>query len=414
MGIKAELSEIGPCQRLLRVEVPEEAVRAEFLEVYRAFRKVKSVPGFRIGHAPFDLLERYHGKAAGDEVFHRLLRSSLKEALAAYPKLDLVGRPQVTEYHLQPQEPFRYTARLEVAPEVPLGTYRGLVLHRPKIEVNDAQVEEVLSKLQHAHAQLEPVSEKRPAREGDFLVADVVEYRGGKEISKPKELVIHLDLSRDPDGILKGLVGITPGEVRTVSLKAGTELKIQAKVLKEKRLLPLDDGFAKTVGPYPSLESLRQAIRKELSDEAQAAYRQNLIGQIMERLVQEWVFDVPPSLVKSQADRNLKRMALALIRQGVSFEQLNEEIQALQDRAQQDAVRDVKLFFILRRIAAEEGIKASEEELNARIEGLRARLNLSEEEVRRALEERDLLDELEWEIVQTKVLERVLDLATVR
>jgi len=287
-------------------------------------------------------------------------------------------------------------------------------LHRPKIEVNDAQVEEVLSKLQHAHAQLEPVSEKRPTREGDFLVADVVEYHGGKEISKPKELVIHLDLSRDPDGILKGLVGITPGEVRTVSLKAGTELKIQAKVLKEKRLLPLDDGFAKTVGPYPSLESLRQAIRKELSDEAQAAYRQNLIGQIMERLVQEWVFDVPPSLVKSQADRNLKRMALALIRQGVSFEQLNEEIQALQDRAQQDAVRDVKLFFILRRIAAEEGIKASEEELNARIEGLRARLNLSEEEVRRALDERDLLDELEWEIVQTKVLERVLDLATVR
>ena len=163
MDVTAKLKEIAPCQKELQVQVPRQEIEAEFENVYQELKKKAFVPGFRVGTAPRDLLERYHGEKAKEQVVNRLIAHSLDEALKAQRSLDLVGHPAVTDVQFDPKTKLSYSARLEVAPQVPLGKFKGLSLSSPKIRVTDEEINKVLTRLRESQAQLEPCVETRPA-----------------------------------------------------------------------------------------------------------------------------------------------------------------------------------------------------------------------------------------------------------
>ena len=392
------------------MEVPAGTVQVEFEAVYQELKKRAHVPGFRVGTAPRDLLERYHGEKAREQVLQRLIGRSLDEALSAQPEMDLIGHPQVKEAKFQDDRSLVYTAQLEVAPKVPMGSYKGLKLARPKAEAPDEQLSKVLEHLQQTHAELKPILEDRPAAAGDFLLVDLTQKspNAKQPPQKQKEVVIHLDLERDPEGILKPLVGMKPGETRTVTVKDGTALTVELKSLKAKESPALDDALAKAVGPYENLEALKEAVRKDLKAQAEASQRQSLENQVLQQLAEGWEFDVPPSLVVSQARRLLKERAMEMMNQGIASEQVQERAQLLTDQAKMDALKQVKLFFVLRRVAAAENLTASEEEVNAKVQSLAQRLQRSVEEMQKDLQARDLLDELVWGVIRGKVLDFII------
>jgi len=230
-------------------------------------------------------------------------------------------------------------------------------------------------------------------------------------------MVIHLQLDekRDPEGFLRALVGMSPPEKRVVTFKDGRSLTVELKGIKEKELLPLDDTFAQSVGPFgpgreapKTLEELKGAIRNGLEQQTEVSQRQILEGQATHHLLEGWNFEVPPSLVGSQARRILKEKAVELMSQGVMPDQVESQVQVLTDQAKLDALRQVKLFFILRRIAAAEGISATPEEVQARVEHLAHRLGRSLEETQKELASRGLLEELIWSIIRHKVIDLVI------
>lgn len=417
---KVALKEVAPCQKELRVEVPAEAVDAEFESVYQDMKRVAHVPGFRVGSAPRDLLERYHGAKAREQVLRRLVGRSLDEAMAAQGNLDVVGHPQVAEVQLEAHKPLTYVAQVEVAPEVPLGRYKGLKLARPKREVSEESVGQVLERLRRTHAELKPVLEDRPAAEGDFLLADLTERRPGKppksaeapgsasSSRSQRDVLIHLDLAKDPDGVFKGLLGTKVGESRTVTLKDGVALAVNLKALKAEDVPPLDDAFAKLVGPYETLDSLREAVRADLGRQAEALDRQALEAQAFQQMIEGWRFEVPPSLVASQARRILKERALELMSRGVAPEKVQDQAQALTDQAKLDALKQVRLFYILRRIAAAEKLSATQEEVEERVKALAQQMQMKLEDLRGDLEAKDLMGELAWGIIRQKVADLLL------
>ncbi len=414
LNLSVKLTEVAPCQKQLRVEVPLEAVEQELEAVYRELKKVAHVPGFRIGNAPRDLLEQYHGKKAREQTLQRLIERSLPEALSAQGSLDLVGRPQVTEIKFEPKQPLAYTAQLEIAPEVPLGRYKGLKLTRSKVDVKEEAVAQVLERLREQQSELSPVLEPRAAAEGDFLLVDLTEQPKDKPPVKRRDLVISLNLEKDPEGVLRGLVGMTPGSQRSLTLKEGTTVTVDLKQLKVKQLPVLDDSFAKGLGPFASLEALRQALRQDLQKEAETSQRRVLDGQVSHELLEQWNFDVPPSLVGSQARRILKERAVDLMSQGVPSSEVQQRAQVLAEQAKLDALKQVKQFFILRRIASVEGISATEQEMEARIQALAQGMNTPVEQVRKDLESKDLLEELVWSIIRSKVIDLIIKEAEIR
>ena len=412
--IRTQLTDAAPCRKQLQVEVPQETVTAEFEEVYRQLKRVAHVPGFRVGNAPRDLLERHHGEKAREEVIRRLVSRSLDEALTSQGPLDLVGRPQVTDVKMEPQRPLTYTAQFDVAPQVPLGPYKGLRLNRPKVEISEENVQKTLLHLQQTHSELKPLLEERASAAGDFLLVDLVQKSPKQPAKKQPEVVIHLDLGKDPEGVVKNLVGMKPGENRASRLKDGTEVSVTLKSIKVKETPALDDAFARSVGTYETLEKLKQAIREDLKRQAEAAQKQGLEEQALQRLTEEWEFDVPQTLVASQARRILKERAVELMNQGVPVEDVQQRAQILTDQAKVDALRQVKIFFLLRRVAAIENLTAAEEEVGRRIATLAQRLGMAEKDLRKDLEEKDLLEEIAWGIIRGKVLDFILKEADVQ
>ncbi len=411
MAVNAKLKEISSCQKELQVEIPPAEVQQEEEAVYRELKKVARVPGFRPGFAPRDLLERYHGDKARQELIERLVHRSLNEALEAQGPLDLVGRPVVSDIKFPLQEGgLSYVAKLEVLAQIPLGRYKGLRLTRRQISITDSAVDEVLKQLQDSHSELRPVLEERAAQPGDFLLADLTQALAGKAPEKKKDILLALgpEPQKDPEGIGSQLLGIRSGQKRIVQLKEGGTLTVELKAIKEKILSPIDDALAKAAGPFNTLEELKAQIRKELFERAQAGQRQSLEAQACEELIQSWDFEVPPSLVASQARRLLKDKALELISQGVPPAHVEERSQLLADRAKRDALQDVRLFFILRRIAQAEGLQAKEEEVESKVEALAKRLNSTPEQVRKDLESRELLEGMAWSIARAKILDLIL------
>ena len=402
--IKTSIQETAPCQKLLRVEVPAEHVEQEFDRVYQELKRVAAVPGFRVGSAPRDLLERHHGAKAKEEVLTRLIHRTMDEIVGNKEKLDIVGQPQVSEVKWEPQQPLSYTARLEVAPQVPLGRYKGIKVTRPKGGVNDEAVARVLEHLQGTHSELKAVLEPRAAAAGDFLLVDITPQKGQKQ----KEVVVHLDLEKDEAGILKPLLGMNPGESRAVALKDGSSVTVELKQIKAAEKPALDDAFARAVGPYETLEKLKEEIRADLQRQAEAVQHQQMEAQALRLLGEDWKLDVPPSLVASQARRILKERAVELMNQGVPPTQVEEQSQALTDQAKLDALKQVKLFFIMRRIATAEDVTASEEEVEERVRALAVRLGTPVAKLRKDLHERELLEEIAWGVVRKKVLELII------
>lgn len=401
------------------MEIPREAVAAEFEAVYGEMKKHARVPGFRVGRAPRDLLQRYHGSKAREEVLRRLIGRSLDEALGERKELDLVGRPQVTDIKLDEEQPLIYTAQVETAPIFPVGRYKGLKLAWPKNDVTEESVNEVLERLRQTQAVLKPVLEDRPAAAGDFVLADVTEKRPNQPARKQKEVVIHLDLpvpdppGSDPKEVLVGLLGVKPGESRVLMLKEEATLTVEAKGLKAKEVPALDDPFAKSVGAYESLEALKAAIRKDAARHAEETGQRALEAQALKQLEESWIFEVPPSLVASQAQRNLKGRAVELMQQGVPLPEVQSQAPALTEQARQDALKQIRLFFILRKIASAESLTATEQEVEEKIRAVAVRMQTAVEQVRKDLEQRELMEELAWGVIRGKVVELILKEAEV-
>jgi len=409
LNVTAKLKEIAPCQKELQVEVPSEAVDAAFEEVYQEIKKQARVPGFRPGFAPRDLLERHHGGRAREEVLNRLVHRSLEEALKPHAGLDLVGHPAVADVKLQAGKPLTYTAKLEIAPQVELGRYKGLKLTRTTDNgASEERVNEVLNHLRDTHAPLKPVLEPRAAAEGDYLLIDITEKRPGAEPQTQKGAAVQLDLQKDTHGVLKVLVGMNPGETRSVDVEGGISVKVDLKEIKTKDLPELTDAFAKGVGSYDSLEALKAAIRKDIELQVERVQRQGLEAQVVQQLTEGWKLDVPPSLVSSQAGRIVKQRSMDLMNRGIPQQEVEGQTQALTDQAKVDALKQVKLFFILRRIAVGENFQVKEEEIAKRVEEIAQNLQISTEEVRRDLEKRQLMEELIWEIMRRKVIDLII------
>lgn len=171
--MKTRLKVLSPSQRQLTVEVARERVQTSYDEVYRDLGKRATIPGFRPGKAPREVLEQHHRSAARDEVIRRLVAASLEEAMQQ-AEVQAAGRITVANVELNETAGLTYRATIEVAPAFKLGRYKGLPLKRPAVTVNDEEVQQLLQRLQAAHAERVPVEgsadkeQRLPALDDEF------------------------------------------------------------------------------------------------------------------------------------------------------------------------------------------------------------------------------------------------------
>jgi len=413
-------------QLLLTIEVDEERAQQAMRKAARRMAKDVSIPGFRKGKAPYDVIVQRYGedtvrKEAADMLAEEVYREALEqEGIEPYAPgvLDEIVLRPIT---------FRLTVPLQ--PLIDLGDYRSYRLKPPKVEVSREELQQAFEGIREQNAVLEPVD--RPAALGDVVVIDLVgQTAEGVTFLKGDGIRVLLDAkSTDPaPGFAEAVEGMETGEERTFTLTLpadfpreelqGQEAEFTVRLVEAyERILPrLDDDLARTVGNFDSFEELQEHVRKQLQQAAQEKADKEYAEQVLETVIEQAQVEYPPVMLKEALDEVVQDVERAVRRearlsledylriQGKSMEELREELRP-------QAAARLKRALVLGEVARLEGLEISEEEVGAHIEEVSAPWGVRADEVRSSLNSDEGRRAVHSRLLAQKAIQRLVAIA---
>ena len=423
--MKVDVQEVGACERRLEIEIPPENVKKELDQAYRELARKVSIRGFRKGKIPRPVLERYHRSSVEDEVMQKLIPSSFQQAVKDQG-LRAVGQPKLDDINLNEEKALRYTATVEVLPDIALETSGGWELTKEVRVVTDADVERELQDLQNRHVSLVSITEDRPVQEGDYVLISFEGFRDGQPVqgTKTENYALVVGSKSVIESVEQGLVGMRKGEVREIPVQfpetyqnrsmAGQEVTFHVVVneIKERVLPTLNDEFAKEVGGVDTLAELTEKLRKDQEEIAEREARRALHEVIVARLVEANPFELPPGMVEAETEMHIADLQRQLrAQQGDATPlQISDEVR---QQLREQAITRIKRELILDEIAKREGLAVEDADVEAHLTRLAERTEQRLEYIRRQMEQAGALDSIRHNILADKVLDFVAARCTV-
>lgn len=421
--MNVSVENLAPCKKLLRVELDAQAVDEAFAATTKDFQKQASLPGFRPGKAPVQLVVKKYEKDIENEVKRKLIGDSYRKAIDE-KKIDVVSRPDIEEIQFGRGQPLLYAATIETAPEFQLPEYKGLPVKREDKSVTDEDVERAINLLREQQVKFETVA--RELRAGDVAVVNYTGTSDGKPLTEiaptakglteQKGFWVEAKADSFIPGFADQLLGSKAGENRTVNVDFPADFvskelagkkgvyEVEVVEVKEKVMPALDDAFAKSYDAE-SLEKLREGVRGDLENELKFKQRKDTRAQIVRALLSQATFDLPETTVAQETRNVVYDLVRENTKRGVSRETIEKEKDAIYSAAASSAKDRVKLAFLVQRIAEKEEIKVSEPEILQRVQSLAAAYQMPPDKFLKDLQKRNGLMEIYDQLAHEKVLE---------
>ena len=377
--MKVDVEEIGACKRRLQVEETPEVVQQAWERAFTRVQREARLPGFRKGKVPRSMIKLHFADDVRQEVARHLIPEVYRQALAE-TQLKPVEEPDVQEVTLEESAPLKFSAVVEIKPDIALDHYTGLaVQHTPK-PLTDGEVDETLEQLREQHAEYRAV--ERPAGPGDLVIVDYTLHPEGMEPRSETGYGLVVGSGSVMPEIDEAVVGLGPGGTRQTRVRfsddhrnealrgVAADAEVKVTEVKEKVLPPLDDDFAKTVGEFETLEALRAEIRSGLEKRREQENRRSLENAVLDAALKEHTFDVPEALVLRQVGHQIEHVRQQMRRQGVDPERLPWDYEKLLAEMRPGAEAAVKRALLIEAIADKEGLAATDADVEAEIERL--------------------------------------------
>lgn len=431
--MKFETKESSPCVMALSVKAEADETKAPYQKVLNVFMREASIPGFRKGKVPLNIIKQKFQQ----EIAHECQQACFSEF---YPKalkesgLDAVNLQNVTDVLFTPETGFSCTALVEVKPTFDLPKYKKLAIKAGDATVTDEQVTERLESFRKAFAKFEDAKEGDAIAEGDFVQFDYAGALDDKaktplaEVAPDQKAVCgatgfwtQLEEGRFLPEILDALKGMKAGETKDdVKVKFPKDNAPEALKGKKcvytitvkgfrRRTLPDDATFAADA-KAESLDALRAQIREQMEKDAAAAELENRKGQAIELLLKKADFAVPPSLVQRQIQSYLQDLAQRAQYSGMSADYIEQNRDKILADAEANAVRQVRLSYILLGIAKAENIEATDADVNVGLEKMAAGSNgkTTAADLLKQLQEHDQVDLYKEQLRAEKAIDLIL------
>ncbi|HBR16806.1 MAG: trigger factor [Deltaproteobacteria bacterium RIFCSPLOWO2_12_FULL_43_16] len=377
--MKVSIEDLSPVKKRILIEVPPEDVDQEMEAVYRELGEKVSIDGFRKGKIPKAVLEsRYKDYVLG-EVVSKVIENSYPKAIME-KSLSPVSRPDIdVKEGIKQGKPFSYSATVEVRPPIKVEGYIGIEFKREAVVVADDEVEKTMVALRENNAYYNEV--ERPAQEQDMVLVDFEGFIEDKPIKNGKASDFYTIIGSKklvPD-IENALIGMKKGEEKEVKARFPNEyghkeladkeglFKLKLKVVKERVLPVLDDEFAKDL-KLDNVAQLKDKVREGIKLQKEAAEKEKVKKEILEKLIEKNSFDTPPALVanylQSMISQTLEKVKKGMVRPedaaDMTYEKLREKYAKVAEiRAKEEMILDA--------IARQENITVSAEEVDLRI-----------------------------------------------
>ncbi|HTQ58363.1 MAG TPA: trigger factor [Bryobacteraceae bacterium] len=364
------------CKHSLEITVPVEEVEAETGRAVAKVQQRAKLKGFRPGKAPTGIIRQQFAGEIREQVLEALIPKHLQNRMEA-ENLKWVGKPDITEVHLEPGEPLRFKAEFEVVPQIELQDYKDLSVPYHDPQVTDEDVNQRIEELRQQKAEF--VNEDpRPLQDGDHAAFSLESLSGVEGAAiKQDEMTLEIGGADTMEDFTQQLRGMSPGEEKEFDVHyaedygqeklAGKTVRFRAqiKAVRRKELPEVNDEFAQDLGDYRTVDELRDAVRKSLFAQRQFAAQEEAKNKLVDKLVDMHDFPVPEAFVDQQIRNRTER---ALAAQGVDTKGLRLDWKKVKETQQEKAVREVKASMLLGRIAEREAIAPTREEVDREVE----------------------------------------------
>lgn len=378
MNINVESS--SALRRKVTVELEADEIRHELDRAYNDLKRNVHLRGFRPGHAPRQLLERYFGDQVRTEVVQKLLKDSTEKALAE-KELKPVAEPQIVTEESNLPTALKFSATFDVKPEIVVKDYEGLKIPRPQVNVAEADVDAALERLRERMARLRKVEDRKVVGAGDFAIVELEGFAGGKSIegSKIDQRLVQISEQTLKHGLHEVFVGAEIGNPVTTTRSyppeheekdlAGKSVEWHGTVKEifSRELPVLDDEFAKDQGEFQTLAELRNKMHEGLLEQARqdadARARQGLLDLVIDRNPVE----VPESLVAREVRVMQSQLENQLEAAGLPHEQAHERAHQNEDEFRTRAQKRAHGSLLLDALADQEKVEVSDEDVADRV-----------------------------------------------
>jgi trigger factor len=371
------------CTRELVLDVPAEEVAKAYGSVVRNYRKYAKIPGFRNGKVPESVIKRRFATEIRKDVIDGLLPERFNKAvhdLCVKP----VGQPRVTELTMDDGAPLHVKAVFEFIPEFSIDGYQSVVVEKRPVEITEEEFQHELSELRDSRATIEPVEEDRDLVDGDWAqITYHGHVEGDAEAGNPlgaiagEDSLVEIGGKDTVEAFTSVLRGAKPGQELKAEViypadygeakLAGKTVtyNLEVKAIKKRTLPELDDDFARELGAYESYADLEARVREHMANRKRRSVEGETKDRLLAALTERFSFAVPESLVQEQIDARLERGLRALAAQGMDTDQMRKlDFGRLRAAQRDSATAEVKASILLDRIAHEENIGVSDEELD--------------------------------------------------
>jgi trigger factor len=417
------------CQRHVTITVSRQDIDRYLNEEYDDLLPKAEVPGFRPGRAPRKLVVSRFKDHVHQQIKAKLLMDSLGQ-LSEEHQFSPISEPEIdlNAVEVPDEGPMTFEFDLEVRPEFELPEWRGLTLENPVREITDADVDQHLHQMLRRFGKI--VEQHGPAEPEDLVTFELEVARDEQILSRSESLRVPLkpvlslrDARFDDFGSL--LKGAVAGDTRETQVKlskavadadlAGQSVQTTFHIVKIERVeLPLlSPAFLDEIGGFKDEADLRTAVAGALARQHEYRSNQVIRQQITRDLTATAAWDLPPTLLRRQSQRELRRTVLELQSSGYSKEVIQAHANQLQQNILDHTARALKEHFILERIAEEEKIEVEEGDFDQEIQRIAEQEGIPARRVRARLEKRGDLDALRNQILENKVIEKIVSHATV-
>lgn len=409
------------CKRSIEVEIPLEEVQKAKAEVTETIRGRARLPGFRPGKAPLDIIRAKFGQEIRKEVLDKLLPQAFR-ARVEKEELKVVGTPDIRDLKFEPDQPIRFTATFEVAPEFELGEYHGLSVAYEEPSVTDEELDARLESMRETKAEYVNV-DPRPIENGDYVMVSLQSIAGLAEPLSQDTVQLHIGEEDALPEFAANLIGVQPGEMKEFDVTypadygqenlAGHTVRFQItpKVIRRKELPALDDEFARDLGDYQNLDELKTAFRKSIFGEKQFAAQQKAKETLLDQLVEANPFPIPEVYVDRQIENQVRNRLRDLQAKGVDPSKLQLDWEKIKETQKDQATRNVKVALLIDKIAEREGIYATKDEVDREVNAIARREREAVPVVRARLEKDGVLARIADHIRTEKAVQLLFDQA---
>jgi trigger factor len=396
--VQFEFEEVSPVEKRLKVEVAKEQVNAKLEDGFRTLNRQVNLKGFRKGHAPRSMLEKMFGKKVGADAAKELVNESILFVINQQT-LRMASEPMLEAMpDCKKDEPLRYTARIELLPEIDVKDYEGIEVSQRASKVDPAAVEAALERRRQAHTELLPIEGRNQAENSDVLS---ILLSGDLAHLNYKDKEMQVDLT-DPKlsplpGLGAALLGMPldakdhpveltlPTEGMTKELAGQTgRFKVSVKTAHKKQLPALDDDFAKDTGEAETLEDLKKKVHEGLLSEDSEEAKHEMRIALVEELIKRNNVPLPPGLINRLA-RNLLENPRGRMQLQVRLMQDRRKenpdapadqmfapptAEQLAQAAHAEAVRNLSIEFVMMALADKEKVEVTEADLEKHLSEL--------------------------------------------